>query len=97
MTENYAWKFHWDCGRSGKVESIFIATEEEVQDLIGQYVDFGEILGKHSEICGFVEENEVTKLDLDCETVQKVTAVLGDTWSGRNPFEYIKEDEEEDE
>lgn len=96
MAEKYAWKFHWDCGRSGEVESIFVATEQEVQDLIGQHVYFGEILGKHSEVYGNVEENDVIKLDLDTETVQKVTTVLGDTWSGYNPFEYLEEDEDEE-
>lgn len=97
--ERYLWKFYWDCGRQGDVEGLFVATENEVKDLIGKEVYFGEILGKHSEVYGAIEEGEITKLDLDSETVEKVTKLLGDTWSGYNPLQYLPEDEdlEEDE
>jgi DNA-directed RNA polymerase subunit RPC12/RpoP len=84
----YLWRFHWDCGRNGDVEGLFVATEEEVEDLIGRTVWFGEILGKHSEVYGTIEEGDVEKIDLDPETVQKVTVILGETWSGYNPMEY---------
>ncbi|WP_394910517.1 DUF4406 domain-containing protein [uncultured Robinsoniella sp.] len=53
------WKFYWDCGRQGSVEGIFKATKEEVDAAIGKEVYFGEILGKHSEIYGIIEDGEI--------------------------------------
>ena len=59
MSKDCLWKFHWDCGRAGDVEGLFIATEEEVENLIGSEVYFGEILGKHSEVYGTVEKGHL--------------------------------------
>lgn len=87
----FLWKFNWDCGRQGEVEGLFVATEEEVNGIIGKEVYFGEILGKHSEVYGTIEDGEISKINLDCETVEKVTALLGKTWSGYNPIEYIED------
>jgi predicted RNA-binding protein len=90
MSERFLWKFHWDCGRQGDVEGLFIATEQEIKDSIGESVYFGEILGKHSEVYGEIEEGEIKKIDLDSETVEKVAKILGTTWSGYNPLSYVK-------
>ena len=89
---NYLWGFHWNCGRQGVLEGLFVATEDEINDLIGQRVYFGEVLGKYSEIYGPIEEEEITKVGLDVETVEKITDVLGDTWSGYNPFDFVEEE-----
>lgn len=105
METRYLWKFYWDCGRQGEVSSLFVATENEVSGLIGKDIYFGEILGKHSEVSGTIEEGEVQKVEIDPETVEKVAALLGDTWSGYNPIVYLEdeldneydESEEEDE
>lgn len=90
--KRFLWKFYWDCGRQGDLEGIFVATEKEVNDLIGKDVNFGEVLGKHSEVYGTIEKDEITKIDLDSETVEKVTKVLGETWSGYNPLGYVRYD-----
>jgi hypothetical protein len=86
----YLWKFYWDCGRQGSVEGMFVATEKEINEAIGKYIYFGEILGKHSEISGTLEENDFEKVDLDSDTVEKVEKVLGAEWSGYNPLGYIR-------
>jgi len=88
--KRYLWKFFWDCGRQGEVSGLFVATEEEIIDAVGESVYFGEILGKHSEVSGTLEEGEITKVDLDTEIVEKVASILGDTWSGHNPLEYMQ-------
>ena len=87
----FLWNFHWDCGRQGDLEGLFVATEDEVKQLIGQRVYFGEVLGKHSEIYGTIEEGEITKVDIDSETVEKVSKHLGSVWSGFNPLNYTDE------
>jgi hypothetical protein len=89
MEERFLWRFYWDCGRQGSVEGLFVATESEVKEAIGRDVYFGEILGKYSEVSGTIEDGEIKKIDLDTETVERVTKLLGDTWSGYNPLEYI--------
>lgn len=91
MSENFLWKFEWDCD-TGKIESLFVATEEKVNSLINQEIDFGEALGKHSEVEGTIEKGEIIKIDIDPETVRKVTKILGYTWAGYNLFNYINLD-----
>ena len=53
------WNFYWDCGRQGCIDSIFKATKEEVEAAYGKTIYFGEILGKHSEIFGELEECDI--------------------------------------
>lgn len=93
MDKKYLWKFCWDTRREGSVEGLFVATEQEMSGLIGKDVYFGEILGKHSEVCGTMEWEDVEKINLNDETIEKVSSVLGNTWSGYNPFEYLPDDE----
>ena len=95
--ERFLWRFNWDCGRQGELEGLFVATEQEVKELTGKEVYFGEVLGKHSEIYGEIEEGDFEKIDLDAETVAKVEKILSDTWSGFNPLEYLQKDEGESE
>ena len=91
----YLYEYYMDCGRTGEVEGLFVATEEEVKSAIGKEVYFGEILGKHSEVVGELEESEFNKVDIDSESVEKVALKLGRTWSGYNPLEYLAEMDEE--
>jgi len=89
----YLWKFYWDCGRMGEVEGLFIATENEIQNAIGKNIYFGEILGKHSEVYGTLDENDLEKINLDNVSIERVAELLGDNWSGYNPLEYIDDEE----
>ncbi len=89
MGDKYLWKFGWDCGRIGEVEGLFVTTQEEIEQNIGKRVYFGEILGKHSDIQGTLDMEDLEKMDLDSETVERVTKLLGETWSGYNPLDYI--------
>ena len=91
----YLYEYYMDCGRMGEVEGLFVATEEEVKSAIGKEVYFGEILGKHSEVEGELEESEFNKVDIDSESVEKVALKLGRTWSGYNPLEYLAEMDED--
>ena len=49
---NKLYKFHWDCGRMGNLDGVFIAEPKEIEALIGKEIHFGEVLGKHSDIQG---------------------------------------------
>lgn len=78
------WKFYWYYGRQGEVEGVFKATREEINKAIGNEVYFGEILGKHSEVGGVLEENDFELLS------DNSLYVINATESGYNPLEYIR-------
>ena len=78
----------------GCVESIFIAEEEDVKKAIGKEVCFGEILGKHSNVHGKLEDGDIVELTDDQDFIEKaVKFYLVPT--GRNPLNYFREDEDE--
>ena len=85
----YLYKFYWDCGRSGYLEGLFVATEDEINNALGSEAYFGEVLGKHSEVYGTIEEGDIKKLDISPESVEEVSKYLGSTWSGFNPLNYV--------
>lgn len=81
-------KFNVDCGRQGQLDGVFISTKEKVKKLHESKIDvyFGEVLGKHSEIFGEIEEHEITFIS-DNEEAVKVVEEHNLT-SGHNPFNY---------
>lgn len=91
------YKLHFDCGRMGELTGLFIAEKESVDKLIesGEEIYFGEVLGKHSEVCGPIEENDVTLISTE-ENVIKIIEEHG-LENGFNPFDYIREEDNEDE
>lgn len=88
------YKFSWDCSRMGEAEGLFIAPEVAVKALIGQEVYFGEILGKHSEVYGTIDKDDITLMSIDRVLIEKLHDVFGYTISGYNPLDYITEDED---
>ncbi len=96
------YKFYWDYGRHGEVSGIFIAEDWQIKDLIGEHVYFGEILGKHSQVEGYIEEGDITLISQNPDFVQMFKEHIGKV--GYNPVEYyynnyedFDEDELEDE
>lgn len=89
------YKMDFNAGRMGSLEGIFTADIKDVEELIdsGKEVYFGEVLGKHSEIFGSIDKEEITLITTD-EKVIKIFEEY-DLSSGFNPFDYIDDDEEE--
>lgn len=83
------YSFYWNCGRQGSVEGLFIADEEVVAKAIGEEIDFGEILGKYSEIYGVLEEGDIEEVIVSDITIEEMEQVLGANISGYNPLNYI--------
>lgn len=86
--EKAVYKLNAECGRMGDLEGLFIAPKEHVKVLIEKQIEvyFGEVLGKHSEIYGKIEEDEI-------EFVSDEQAVIDviekhSLANGFNPFEY---------
>lgn len=84
-----------DCGRQGYLDGIFISDTDAMDDLIssGKEVYFGEVLGKHSEVYGAIEEKDITLVTTETKVIEIFEEY--DLSSGFNPFDYIDEDEEE--
>ncbi len=94
------YKMYVDCGRMGKLEGLFVSTDEKIKALVESQLEvyFGEVLGKHSEVCGVIEHKEL-ELVSDDESVISVIEKF-DLESGRNPFNYTycgEEDQIDDE
>lgn len=90
-------KFFWDCGRSGEINGLFIAEKAAIDAAIGKYVYLGEVLGKHSEVYGNINEEDITIVSEDQTIVELLLNLFEDgTISGFNPLEYIEESDDED-
>jgi hypothetical protein len=85
------YKFNFSCGRKGDLYGLFIEDSDEVQKLIesGKEICFGEVLGKHSNICGPVEVSDVTKITDDPVVIKIVEDYK--LCVGYNPFNYLEE------
>lgn len=97
------YKFRWDCRRQGHVEGLFVADTEDVAEAIGHEVYFGEILGKHSEVYGILEDADLKVISDDQNLIKAlIDACDGEyTISGYNPVnQYMCDkdniDDEED-
>lgn len=92
------YSYNVDCGRMGDLEGLFIAEQSDVEKLIGKDVYFGEVLGKHSEIYGTVDEDEIKEISTDIDLINKLESLFeGSTISGYNPFVYTTQNEDEEE
>jgi hypothetical protein len=88
--------FYWDCGRQGSLDGLFITTQEQLNTIIGKRIYFGEVLGKHSEIYGTLEEKDITVKSNDQDFINKLEEIIGSTTiSGFNPFGYYEPEEDE--
>lgn len=83
------YRFFWDAGRQGHVEGVFAEDSETVKKSIGKDVHFGEILGKHSEVQGILEDEDLTILCEDKDFIQKATEYKLIP-IGYNPLDYIE-------
>lgn len=82
------WKFEW-YGEYAFIGGLFVATDEEVKNLIGKQVYFGEYEGKHSEVYGTIEEEEITLVSDNPIVVEAVGNF------GLNPIEFLNDCMEE--
>ena len=91
------YKFHWDCGRMGDLDGLFVAEASEIEALIGKTVYFGEVLGKHSDMYGTLDAEDLVVKSDDQEFIAKLIEVVGaGTISGHNPLDYYEPDDDEE-
>ena len=89
-------KFHFDFGRMGELDGVFVATPEEIESILGKQIYFGEVLGKHSEVFTTMEKKFFKKITTDENFIKLFEQY--DMSSGYSPFDYLEDSEtEEDE
>jgi hypothetical protein len=90
MKKLYSFELDW--GRMGSLDGLFIADEQEIKDIIGKEIYFGEVLGKHSEVFDTMTEEMFEAIDLPEDVVKLLEEKVGATLSGYNPLDYVEEE-----
>jgi len=81
------YKLHYDCGRQGELNGVFVAEKAKMQWLkeTRQEIYFGEVLGKHSEVSGPLDDVDFTLVSENEEAIKLVNDL--DLQTGFNPLE----------
>ena len=75
----------------GEVTGLFVTTREFMRKRVGKHVDFGEALGKHSQIDGELSEQDCVIVCEDQDFIAKLVKFIGsENISGYNPFDYME-------
>lgn len=82
------YKFYKSFGRMGELEGLFVASDEEIKHLKGKALDFGEALGKHSEICFAFEKSQIKLVTEDQDFIEKFKEILPNG-VGTTPFDGL--------
>jgi hypothetical protein len=85
----YLYKFGWDYGRGMEVNGIFAATKHQIESALGREVYFGEVCGKHSEIFGEFNLDDLEILTEDQDFIEKAKE-YGLIPFGYNPLDYLE-------
>lgn len=83
----HLYKYSQDFGHQGYLSGTFIVDSEEINKLKGSEVYFGEVLGKHSEIFGKLDDCTLTMVTDDQEFIAKMEQ-FGLQSTGFNPLNY---------
>lgn len=90
------YEFFWDCGRMGELSGTFIADSKDITKIQGKHIYFGEVLGKHSEVFGNIDEGDIELKTDDQNFIRTFEEIMGEDWStGYNPLDYYDADEDE--
>jgi hypothetical protein len=85
----------------GCLNGLFICPKKDLNKLIGKEIYYGSVAGKHSEVYGELEKDEVKIITDDQEEIIKIAKLFKEeivdghaTLLGKNPFNYYEEEEE---
>ena len=78
------WKFQWETNYAF-IGGLFGATDEEIENLIGAEIYLGEYEGKHSEVYGTIDKEDITLVSDNPVVVEAVGNF------GINPLEFLEE------
>jgi hypothetical protein len=86
-TEQKVWKFSYSSWNKLKLESIFAASQAEIDWIIGRTIDFGETLGNEQNIAILMEEAFFMVVSDDAEFTKNFVENIGS--SGTSPFKNL--------
>lgn len=93
--KQYLVQYFEDFGRSGSLEGLFICSEDELEYLNGATVDFGEVLGKHSEVYSDETYENCKIITSNQDAIRDMEVMFGTkNISGYNPINFLGEDDE---
>ena len=78
------WKFEWESNYSF-IGGLFCATDEEIENLIGKEIYLGEYDGKHSEVHGTIDKDDITFVSDNPIVIETIGNF------GINPLEFLGE------
>jgi hypothetical protein len=84
------YRFNLYCGRMGSLHGLFTADESEIVDAIGKRVNFGEALGKHSDVSCTLDAGHFEALTDDADFIAKFDQFR--CASGPNPLRRLREE-----
>ena len=87
------YKMSVDFRRGGSLEGVFLATPEEIERLFKVELSFGEVNGKHSDVYGTLNENEIELVTDNREFLEMAEKLNINLESGYNPLNYYFCDE----
>lgn len=78
---------------------MFVADEKDVEEAIGKEVNFGEKLGKHSEVYGVLEDEDICYIfsedeDKDFDRIVEKMESIG--WIGYNPLDFLRQEDSDE-
>jgi hypothetical protein len=80
----------------GSLEGLFIEEDSDVEKVMGRRANFGDALGKHSDVSFNLECSDLKIVTDDEDFIGKVEKFIGSHLSGYNPVNQILCDDEED-
>jgi hypothetical protein len=88
LSEKAVYKLNLDCGRQGTLRGLFIAKKKHVKLLLENKLEvyFGEVLGKHSEIYGEIEEKHIVIISDSQDVIDVIETHQLE--NGFSPFDY---------
>lgn len=87
------YRWHASFGRMGDLDGIFVATEDEIKELEGKVVEFGEVLGKHSDIRYKIEASDFECVSTKENEVEFFLRIRSNLSNGWNPIESYRQQE----
>ncbi len=101
------YRFYWDVQRHGEIESLFIADDEQVAAVLGMDIYLGEVLGKHSDISGTLDAEDLLIITQEPGIIADLRRVFSgaqtdsyrfrnDTLCGINPLNYLRDEAGDD-
>ncbi len=86
------YKYQESFGRMGDLSGVFIADEKEIAAIRDKKINFGEILGKHSDITGTMSSEYLFELSDKKDLIKLFQEHVGTV--GINPLSYYEPEDE---